>query len=150
MRHGQSDYAGFFLFLLMCFMIWGNDSLAYYGGRMFGKHLMAPHMSPKKTWEGFAAGFLGAGLAFVVAFLLTDLHPSFAAPFTWQQAWPMILLASVFGPIGDLAESKVKRAAGAKDSSTLLPGHGGFWDRFDSMLLVAPAMYLYILLLALF
>ena len=150
MRHGQSEYAGFFLFLLMCFMIWGNDSLAYYGGRMFGKHLMAPHMSPKKTWEGFASGFLGAGLAFALAFLITDLHPSFAAPFTWQQAWPMILLASVFGPIGDLAESKVKRAAGAKDSANLLPGHGGFWDRFDSMLLVAPALYLYILLLALY
>lgn len=150
MRHGASEYSGFFLFMLMCVMIWGNDTFAYYGGRLFGRHLMAPHLSPKKTWEGFASGFIGAGLAFAVAFLITDLHPSFAAPFTWQQAWPMILLASVFGPIGDLAESKVKRAAGAKDSANLLPGHGGFWDRFDSMLLVAPAIYLYILLLSLF
>lgn len=151
MRLGQSEYSGFFLFMVMCLMIWGNDSLAYYGGRLFGKHLMAPHMSPKKTWEGFAAGFLGAGLAFALAFVLSNLlgvmDPKFAAPFTWQQAWPMIILASVFGPIGDLAESKVKRAAGAKDSSNLLPGHGGFWDRFDSMLLVAPALYLYILLM---
>jgi len=148
MRHGASDYSGFFLFLLMCLMIWGNDTFAYYGGRTFGRHLMAPHLSPKKTWEGFASGFIGSAIAFVLAFTVFTVIAT--PPFPWQHAWPLILLASIFGPIGDLAESKVKRAAGAKDSANILPGHGGFWDRFDSMLLVAPAVYLYILLLPLF
>lgn len=148
MRHGASEYSGFFLFMLMCVMIWGNDTFAYYGGRLFGRHLMAPHLSPKKTWEGFASGFIGSAFAFVLAFTVFTVIAT--PPLPWQHAWPLILLASIFGPIGDLAESKVKRAAGAKDSANILPGHGGFWDRFDSMLLVAPAIYLYILLLPLF
>jgi phosphatidate cytidylyltransferase len=146
LRHGESPYSGFFMLFLMYLMIWGNDTFAYFGGRFFGRHLMAPHLSPKKTWEGFAFGFLGAGAAFGLMFLfLGD-----SAPASVGQLWPLILLVSVFGPIGDLAESKVKRVAGAKDSSNLLPGHGGAWDRFDSALLVAPAVYLYIQLLPFF
>lgn len=146
LRHGESPFAGFFLLFLMMFMIWGNDTFAYFGGKLFGRHLMAPHLSPKKTWEGFAFGFLGAAAAFGILFAVYGD----ASSATMGQLWPLILLVSVFGPIGDLAESKVKRVAGAKDSSNLLPGHGGVWDRFDSALLVAPAVYLYILLLPLF
>lgn len=146
LRHGDAPQAGFFLLFLMFFMIWGNDTFAYFGGRQFGRHLMAPHLSPKKTWEGFAFGFLGSTVAFGLVYLVLG---GIATVPVWQ-FWPLILLVSVFGPIGDLAESKVKRVAGAKDSSDLFPGHGGVWDRFDAVLLVAPAVYLYILLLPLF
>lgn len=146
LRHGASPDAGFFLLFLMFLMIWGNDTFAYFGGRLFGRHLMAPHLSPKKTWEGFAFGFVGAAAAFGLMYLVLGGQ----APASMAELSPLILLVSVFGPIGDLAESKVKRAAGAKDSSNLFPGHGGAWDRFDSALLVAPAVYLYILLLPLF
>lgn len=142
-RHGQSPFSGFFMLVLMFLMIWGNDTFAYYGGRLFGRHLMAPHLSPKKTWEGFAFGFLGAGVAFALGYWAMGGY----APAEWTQTWPLVILVSVFGPIGDLAESKVKRVAGAKDSSNLLPGHGGVWDRFDSALLVAPAVYLYMFLM---
>ncbi len=142
LRNHMPDPDGFFFLLLTLAMVWGNDSFAYYGGRTFGRHLMAPHLSPKKTWEGFAAGVAGAAVAFWVVY---QLVPGVSVPM--NLTWPLIFVASVFGPIGDLAESKVKRAAGAKDSSTLLPGHGGVFDRFDSLLLVGPAVYLYLRLL---
>jgi phosphatidate cytidylyltransferase len=120
-------------------MIWGNDVFAYFGGKTFGKHKMAPLISPKKTWEGFASGFLGAALVLIVGwFLAADL-----LSLSLTELLPMILLVSVFGPVGDLFASKIKRFTGSKDSGKLLPGHGGFFDRFDSLLLVSPSVYIY-------
>jgi phosphatidate cytidylyltransferase len=133
------DLTGFIFILTLLFMIWGNDSLAYFGGRTFGRHLMAPHLSPKKTWEGFVFGFSGAALGL---YLVTLIYPDSIV--TMPKFWPLIFLISIFGPIGDLTASKLKRAAGAKDSSNLLPGHGGFLDRFDSILLASPVMYIYL------
>jgi phosphatidate cytidylyltransferase len=100
---------------------------------------MAPHLSPKKTWEGFVFGFSGAALGL---YLVTLIYPDSIV--TMPKFWPLIFLISIFGPIGDLTASKLKRAAGAKDSSNLLPGHGGFLDRFDSILLASPVMYIYL------
>lgn len=136
---GPDDTTGFIFMLALLLMIWGNDSLAFFGGRTFGRHLMAPHLSPKKTWEGFAFGFLGAAIGL---YLVTVLYPD--SMVTLSGFWPLIILISIFGPIGDLLASKIKRAAGAKDSSRLLPGHGGFLDRFDSILLASPVMYIYL------
>jgi phosphatidate cytidylyltransferase len=121
-------------------MIWGNDIAAYFGGRTFGKHKMAPHISPKKTWEGFASGFIGSFIGFGFAVLILNEGNNM----TWYSILAMVLLTGIFGPIGDLTASKFKRAAEIKDSSTLLPGHGGFYDRFDSTLVVAPAILIYL------
>jgi len=130
---------GFIVTLILILMIWGNDVFAYFGGKTFGKHKMAPLISPKKTWEGFASGFLGAALVLIVGwFLAADL-----LSLSLTELLPMILLVSVFGPVGDLFASKIKRFTGSKDSGKLLPGHGGFFDRFDSLLLVSPSVYIY-------
>lgn len=139
---GGSD-AGFALMLSLLLMVWGNDTFAYFTGRAFGKHLFAPHISPKKTWEGFFGGFAGALVGLLISYYVIP----FDFPFALAVAWPLVLLISVCGPIGDLTESKLKRAAGVKDSSNLLPGHGGFFDRFDALLLAAPAYYLYLKIL---
>lgn len=140
-RTWNGDNSGLMLLLITLFMIWGNDSLAYFFGRLFGKHKMAPEISPAKTWEGFAGGFLGAVLMLVL------FHVFFKMPYSFWTLAPLAVIVSVFGPIGDLSESKVKRFAGKKDSSNLLPGHGGFFDRFDSVILVSPAVILYLQLL---
>jgi phosphatidate cytidylyltransferase len=134
--------AGFLLAGALMMMVWGNDVFAYFIGKNFGKHLLAPKISPKKTWEGFGGGILGAftGLGIVMM-----AAPAF--PLSGLQMLPAVLLVSFFGPIGDLAASKLKRLYGAKDSSNILPGHGGFFDRFDALLLAAPATYLYLELL---
>ena len=134
---------GFLLVLILMFMVWGNDVFAYFGGKTFGKHPLAPSISPNKTWEGFFSGFLGAG----IGLLLIVYTVPIAAPFDLVLFAPLIFIVSTFGPIGDLMESKLKRAAGVKDSSSLLPGHGGFFDRFDALLLAAPSMYAYLRLL---
>lgn len=131
---GATD--GFWLALSLFFMIWGNDVFAYFGGRAFGKHKLAPTLSPNKTWEGFFFGFLGSAAGYLIAWLV-------AAPFPlplWAVV-PASIAVSVMGPIGDITESSLKRKAGVKDSSNLLPGHGGFFDRFDSMILAAPFIY---------
>ncbi|MBN9398574.1 MAG: phosphatidate cytidylyltransferase ['Candidatus Kapabacteria' thiocyanatum] len=120
-------------FILTLFVsVWMCDSVAYFAGMAFGKHKLFPRVSPKKSWEGAVAGGLGAIVAAIVlgGWLLPHA--------------PMWLLATlggivgVFGQIGDLAESLMKRDATIKDSSHLIPGHGGVLDRFDSMLFVAP------------
>jgi phosphatidate cytidylyltransferase len=131
------------LTLLVILGIWGVDTLSYFGGRLFGKHLLAEKLSPKKTWEGFFSGLILGGpvgaLVLILGYNLTGQH----FPFSWIEMAPVLFLAGTVGPVGDLAESKLKRSAGVKDSGTLLPGHGGLFDRFDSLLLTAPAVYVY-------
>lgn len=137
---------GFVLTITLFLMIWGNDVLAYFGGKTFGKHLLAPTVSPKKTWEGFYFGFLGSAIGLGLVWLLTPYDLSIS----WLALLPSVVAVSVFAPLGDLAESKLKRAANVKDASDILPGHGGFFDRFDGVILAAPAFYLYLQCLEIF
>lgn len=124
-------------------LIWTNDTFAYLVGKNFGKHKLLEKISPKKTIEGFAGGVLFAMLA---ATLLSKFYikpnPSFQN--TSYLIWIFIaLIAGVVGTIGDLIESKFKRLAGVKDSGSIMPGHGGILDRLDSIIFVAPFIYLF-------
>ncbi len=134
---------GFLLTMATVFMVWGGDIFAYFGGKSFGKRKLAPDISPNKTWEGFFSGYLGCFVGLAAAIYLLPIETGL----TLTLALPLVLLVGTFGPIGDLIESKIKRKAGVKDSSNLLPGHGGFFDRFDALLLSAPAVYIYIKLI---
>ncbi len=123
------------LLLFALALNWAGDSLAYYGGRAFGKHKLAPIVSPKKTWEG--AGISVAGSVLFGLLYVGHFVPSL-------KLWQIILMAAlgnVAGQFGDLAESAVKRGAGVKDSGNLLPGHGGMLDRLDSSLFALPVVY---------
>lgn len=133
------SFEGFILTLAVIFMVWGNDIFAFFFGKNFGKRLLAPSISPKKTWEGFMGGIAGSMVGFLLIYFM---FPQF--PYSFWISLPMVALAAGFGPVGDLAASKLKRLYGAKDSSTIIPGHGGFFDRFDALLLAAPAIYLYL------
>ncbi len=133
------DAGAFVLTLALLFMVWGNDVFAFIFGKNFGKNLLAPKISPKKTWEGFLGGAFGTVVGFYIIYYIV---PGF--PFEVLIFAPAFLLVAVFGPIGDLAASKLKRMYGTKDSSQILPGHGGFFDRFDALLLAAPAVFLYL------
>ncbi len=114
---------------------WANDTFAYFAGHAFGRHKLYERISPKKTWEGFAGGAAGSVLGSVaVAWWLLPGVSSWA--FVAAGAG-----AAVLGPMGDLAESMVKRAAGVKDSGRIIPGHGGLLDRIDALLFVAPWIY---------
>lgn len=133
--------AGVMLALTMIVSIWVNDSFAYVAGSAFGKHKMAPRISPKKSWEGLLAGTIGTtGVWLASAFL-----PGVELSLGWRIA--IGLGASIAAVIGDLAESRIKREVGVKDSGTLLPGHGGYLDRFDSFIMVAIVTH-YMLFLA--
>ncbi len=127
-----SDFA--WLVLLVLSAIWICDSAAYFGGMAMGKHKLFERVSPKKTWEGALWGFVGAvaGSYFLGEAILPE-HPSFLTIIIG-------IVAGVFGQIGDLGESLLKRDAGIKDSSNFFPGHGGFLDRFDSVLFVFPIL----------
>ena len=121
--------------LLLAFfvMIWASDTGAYLVGRFFGKHKMFERISPKKTWEGFCGGLafsIISGLIFYYSECLPSLHIGY-----WLA---MSVFVFVFGVLGDLVESMLKRSAGVKDSGITMPGHGGLLDRFDSMLLLIP------------
>ena len=122
---------GFFI------LIWANDTGAYLTGMSFGRHNLMERISPKKTWEGFVGGIIIASIA---AWFLSD----------WLGVvdrihWVIIsLIVSVAGTYGDLIESMLKRSSGVKDSGTILPGHGGFLDRFDSTIISFPIVYLFI------
>lgn len=118
------------------------DTGAYFGGRAWGKHFMAPSISPAKTWEGAASGFAGAAIAAVIfVAILSAINQEL--PITYSQALLLGALIAVFGQIGDLYESKLKRKAGAKDSGNMLPGHGGVLDRLDSLLPTGVVVYYY-------
>ena len=115
-------------------VIWSTDTAAYEIGRRWGKHKLAPEISPHKTWEGAVAGLVvGSILGMIAALITTDAG--------WFAAFIVSLFISGVGQIGDLVESKVKRLAGVKDSGNLLPGHGGILDRFDSLLLSSMFMF---------
>lgn len=129
---------GFWLILALFLMVWGNDVFAYFGGKAFGKRKLAPSISPNKTWEGFWFGFLGACTGALIA-----LSAIQAFPLTLYQLLPAAIITSITGPAGDLIESSMKRRADMKDSSSLLPGHGGLFDRFDALILTAPFLYFY-------
>lgn len=124
----------FFLFVL----IWSSDSFAYFTGKFLGKHKMAPKISPKKTWEGFAGGvFFTIILGYFIEMYYPDLRGNYMI---------VGLLVSVFGPLGDLVESQLKRTFGVKDSGNIIPGHGGILDRLDSFIICVPVVYLYFIL----
>ncbi len=123
-----------FLALLATF---GSDTAAYFVGRALGRHKLAPAISPGKTWEGTIAGFLAA---IIVSLLFT-----MALPLNYWQAVLLGFLVSLFGQLGDLAESLLKRNMGVKDSGNLLPGHGGFLDRIDSVVMAGVVVYYYVI-----
>ena len=122
-----------FLFLV----VWLGDAGAYYTGKNFGKHKLSPRISPKKTIEGLAGGVITSVIAAVI------IHFTFLDEVPLIHAAIMGAILSVAGVIGDLAESLWKRSAAVKDSGTLIPGHGGFLDRLDSILYTAPILYIY-------
>jgi phosphatidate cytidylyltransferase len=118
--------------------IWICDSAAYFAGRAWGKHLLFVRVSPKKTWEGAIAGCVAAVATFVAA-------RSLALPYLSLTGAVLCgLVVGVCGQAGDLVESLLKRDAGVKDSSALIPGHGGVLDRFDSLMFVSPLIFLYL------
>lgn len=118
--------------------IWMCDTMAYFGGLSMGKHKLFPRVSPGKTWEGAVWGFIGA----LVTMIIFQYY--FLPYLKLHQAIVIGIIIGLFGQIGDLIESLLKRDAGVKDSSGLIPGHGGVFDRFDSLIYVSPLLYLYI------
>lgn len=122
------------LLVYLFLAIWGSDSGAYFAGRFFGKHKLAPNLSPKKTKEGSVGGILCAVLL-VVGY---SVYLGEGAMFTLPLSIVFGVVISIIGQIGDLAESMIKRFAQVKDSGNILPGHGGILDRFDSIIMAAP------------
>jgi phosphatidate cytidylyltransferase len=124
--------------MLLFMLLWAMDTVAYFVGRPFGRHKLFPRVSPKKSVEGAIGGLMGALLVAVIgahtftAFLPMAHHIALGA------------IVGIGGQVGDLTESLLKRDAGVKDSSTLLPGHGGILDRFDSLFFAGPLAYLYL------
>jgi phosphatidate cytidylyltransferase len=132
---------GIALPLLIIFSIWINDTMAYLVGSLIGKTPFSP-ISPKKTWEGTIGGailcvlIIGFGFPkFIAYFFDTHLENS---------CFVIASICAIFGTLGDLLESKLKRLANIKDSGSIMPGHGGFLDRFDSLLIATPFVWLYI------
>ncbi|MBO0359509.1 phosphatidate cytidylyltransferase [Hymenobacter sp. BT186] len=130
--NGQYDYRRVFALLLL---VWSSDIGAYAAGKTFGKHKLAPKISPGKTWEGAIGGFL---LTLAMGWALGYLLPELSVTYRLVVA----AVVAVFGPLGDLAESMLKRSVGVKDSGRIMPGHGGLLDRFDAFLFILPVLAL--------
>jgi phosphatidate cytidylyltransferase len=145
----QEDGPALVVFLMVC--VWSGDIAALYIGRAFGRHKLAPRISPGKTWEGAFASVLGSVLAAALLLWVSDaltargnliLHIT-------EPIWQTLVLAvilNIAAQVGDLLESAVKRGAGVKDSGTMLPGHGGILDRIDALLVAAPVLWFALLL----
>ena len=116
-------------------IVWTTDSGAYFIGRKLGKHKLWPEISPKKTIEGFVGGIVVALISAMIFQFIAKLDIS------WMTLMIVSVVASIFGQLGDLVESAIKRHYGVKDSGNILPGHGGILDRFDSLLFVLPLLY---------
>jgi len=123
--------------IVMFLVTWINDSAAYFVGKAIGRHPCAPYLSPKKTWEGTIGGWIGGVAA-------TVLLGSWLVALPWLHGLLLGVLVATVAPFGDLAKSMVKRQMGVKDFSNLIPGHGGVFDRIDSLLFVAPVIYYYV------
>jgi phosphatidate cytidylyltransferase len=134
----SANLTGALLAITVQVSIWASDVFAYLIGRQIGKHKIAPKISPKKSWEGFIAGIIGSAFVWCLVPLVPGTHFSFVlAPICG-------IFCGVVGFFGDLYESHLKRAAGVKDSGTALPGHGGFFDRCDSLIAVTPVAWLFL------
>lgn len=139
---GTNDYNPKII-LGLFILIWTNDTFAYLVGKSIGKHKLFERVSPKKTIEGFLGGVVFAAFA---GFLISKLYIQPKPEFSGKSIliWTIIaLIVSVFGTIGDLIESKFKRIVGVKDSGSIMPGHGGILDRLDSVIFVAPIIFLF-------
>ncbi|WP_432771710.1 phosphatidate cytidylyltransferase [Actinobacillus pleuropneumoniae] len=136
-NYAVDEFQGTYLLLYVCLLVWGADSGAYFFGRAFGKHKLAPKVSPGKSWEGAIGGLI---TSCVIAFLFLELAPSDV--FGRELSTVPFILVSVatvaISVLGDLAESMFKRQANIKDSSNLIPGHGGILDRIDSLTAAIP------------
>ncbi|MNY33104.1 Phosphatidate cytidylyltransferase [compost metagenome] len=120
-------------------LLWTSDTGAYLAGRSLGKHKLFERISPKKTWEGFIGGIV---LAVLVSLCLAHYFETIPQ---WQ--WIIVaMIIAVFGTLGDLVESMLKRSLNVKDSGHILPGHGGLLDRFDGLLIAGPLVYLFLFL----
>lgn len=128
------------IFLAVLVMVWVNDTFAYLSGRLLGKTLIFPEVSPKKTWEGSIGGIL---FTIIAGIIFASIHPSMNLV-----SWMFFALITAISAIaGDYLASLLKRRAGVKDSGKFLPGHGGILDRFDSLILSAPSTWLYLFLI---
>lgn len=126
------------LLLAVVVWVWVCDCFAYMGGSIVGRHTMWARHSPGKTWEGTAIGVVCC----VAVAIITG--PLFNQDLEWYNWMIIALICSIFGTLGDLVESMLKRSVGVKDSGTIMPGHGGFLDRFDSLLIITPIVCLYV------
>ncbi|UCC90774.1 MAG: phosphatidate cytidylyltransferase [Dehalococcoidia bacterium] len=123
------------------FITWASDTTAFFIGRRFGRHKLASSISPGKTWEGTTGGIVGAIIMSILFFTPTPFH----LPLVYWQAIGLSILVSIFGQIGDLVESLLKRNMGVKDSGKLMPGHGGILDRMDSIIFAGIVVYYYVI-----
>ena len=154
----RQQWAGAFLLLYLLLVVWAGDIFAYFIGKSIGRHLMAPRISPKKTWEGAAASVIASvavgwllfhyALQISSALLRVGLIERRDGLFGLEQPSmaPVIvltILVNIAAQLGDLVESLIKRGAGVKDSGALLPGHGGMLDRIDALLFAAPVLWYY-------
>lgn len=136
-----SSYNESGIFVLLVFSaVWVCDSAAYFYGKKYGKHKLFPRVSPKKSWEGAIAGLISSVLYASAVTHFTGILPIYHGAIIG-------IIAAVFGHLGDLFESILKRDAGIKDSSNILPGHGGILDRFDSIIFVAPFALIYLIVI---
>ena len=154
----RQQWAGAILLIYVLLVVWAGDTFAYYIGRAFGRHLMSPRVSPKKTWEGAVGSMLGSLLVgglflsyaqqISLALLQANLIERRDGYFALQRPAlaPILILTAIINvaaQLGDLVESLIKRGAGVKDSGAILPGHGGMLDRIDALLLAAPVLWYY-------
>jgi phosphatidate cytidylyltransferase len=154
----RQQWAGAFWLLYLLLVVWAGDIFAYFVGRSVGRHLMAPRISPKKTWEGAAASLAASLVVGTLLFTYALQISSFLLRLRLierrdglfglekPELWPIIVLTialNVAAQLGDLVESLIKRGAGVKDSGNILPGHGGMLDRIDALLFAAPVLWFY-------
>ncbi|MCG2430887.1 phosphatidate cytidylyltransferase [Aequorivita xiaoshiensis] len=135
------------LIVAVFILVWSNDTFAYLIGKNFGKHKLLERISPKKTIEGFIGGMAGALLAGYIIFKVLEHYSQlYALEYPLWMWIVMALIVAIFGTIGDLIQSKFKRQAGVKDSGIIMPGHGGLYDRLDSIIYASPFVYAFLLI----